>query len=202
MKNIVLIGFMGCGKSTTARKLSKIIKKEVVDTDYVIKQKTGLEIKEIFAKYGEEYFRNLEQELRDELATKGDLIISCGGGFANLEDLRKMGFVVFLDLSFYKIANRLKNDTKRPLFDEKAKLLYDKRMPLYNKACDIKVNILNLKARELAKILEIFLGTNITNDVRKAFIKPNANRRAKPIKKDKFKLNPNSNINYKQKLNS
>ncbi|MBT0883760.1 shikimate kinase, partial [Campylobacter sp. 2018MI13] len=68
------------------------------------------------------YFRNLEKELRDELATKSDLIISCGGGFANLQDLRKLGFVVFFDLSFYKIATRLKNDTKRPLFDEKAKL--------------------------------------------------------------------------------
>lgn len=172
MKNIVLIGFMGCGKSTTARKISKLTKKQVIDTDKEIERRCNKSIKEIFAEFGEDYFRNLEKDLRDELALKSDLIIACGGGFANLQDLRKMGFVVFLDLSFYKIANRLKNDTKRPLFDEKAKLLYDKRMPLYNKACDIKLKITNFKPREIVKILEIFLGDISLDSIRKNCIKP------------------------------
>ncbi|WP_267523739.1 shikimate kinase [Campylobacter sp. MG1] len=172
MKNIVLIGFMGCGKSTTAKKLAKLTKKQVIDTDKEIEKRCNKSIKEIFAEFGEEYFRKLECDLRDELATKSDLIISCGGGFANLKDIKKMGFVVFLDLSFYKIAARLKNDTKRPLFDEKAKLLYDKRMPLYNNSCDIKLKITNFKAREIVKILEIFLGDISLNKARKNHIKP------------------------------
>lgn len=163
---------MGCGKSTTAKKLAKLTRLDVIDTDALIEEREKMSIKDIFVLKGEEYFRHLECKLRDELASKSGFIISCGGGFANLEDLKKLGFVIFLDLNFYQIANRLKNDTKRPKFDNNAKALYDKRLPIYNAICDIKINPMAIKAKELVKILEIFLDTDFTKDVRKAFIKP------------------------------
>ncbi|MBZ7987552.1 shikimate kinase [Campylobacter canadensis] len=162
-KNIVLIGFMGCGKSTIARKLAKIFKRQLVDTDILIEERMQMSIKDIFATYGEEYFRKLECELKDELSLKNNLIISCGGGFANLENIKTMGFVVYIYLPFFIIKKRVKNNGKRPLFDDKAKKLYNKRLALYEKNADIKIDNSKLKFKEFAKICEFFLNLNLHN---------------------------------------
>lgn len=162
-KNIVLIGFMGCGKSTTAKKLAKVLKRRVVDTDILIEERMKMSIKEIFAKYGEEYFRKLECKIKDELSLENNLIISCGGGFANLENLKTMGLVIYIYLPFFIIKKRVKNNSKRPLFDENAKKLYNKRLNLYEKNADIKINNSKLKFKELVKICEFFLNLNLHN---------------------------------------
>ena len=80
VKNIYLIGFMGAGKSTVARELGRQTGAKCVEMDERIETQQGMPITEIFEKYGEEYFRNLETELLREIGCNEDQIISCGGG--------------------------------------------------------------------------------------------------------------------------
>jgi shikimate kinase len=93
MRKIILLGYMGCGKSTIANRLSKITAIPYVDLDKSIEQRTNLSINEIFEKHGEIYFRKLEREvLIDLLNTPDDLIIGLGGGtpcYANNHELLK-----------------------------------------------------------------------------------------------------------------
>ena len=149
--NIILIGFMGVGKGTTARAFAKQYGIYTIDTDDLIESKTNKEVKQIFAKKGEAHFRALEQETADwiERSVTGTLI-SCGGGFYQVNNLDKLGTVVLLDASFEWIHNRLKTAknaeaklAKRPLFSEpkKAKKLYKEREKAYKKVADVIVNV-------------------------------------------------------------
>ena len=78
--NIYLIGFMGVGKTTVSKYLRELTGWEEVDTDKVIVRKKNMGIPEIFEKYGENYFRNLESHILEDYAKKGQRIVSCGGG--------------------------------------------------------------------------------------------------------------------------
>ena len=81
MKKIFLIGYMGCGKSSLGRKLAKVANMEFMDMDSIIEQREGASISDIFYYQGEEYFRNAERALIEELGTaEGDMVISTGGG--------------------------------------------------------------------------------------------------------------------------
>jgi len=150
-KNIILIGFMGVGKGTTARAFAKKYGVYNIDTDDLIESKENKEVKKIFEKKGEAYFRACEQETADwiEQCVKGTLI-SCGGGFYKVNNLNKLGTVVLLDAPFEWIHNRLKtakNATsklaKRPLFSEekKAKALYKEREKAYKKVADVIIDV-------------------------------------------------------------
>lgn len=147
-KNIILCGFMGCGKTTVGKQLAKITDREYVDMDIYIEQKTGKTIKDIFAQQGEAYFRELEHTAALELAQKSNMIISAGGGTLlferNVSALSKSGTIVLLDVPLGTIRFRLRNDTKRPLLQrpDKNKVMaqmYNERLPLYKKAADISV---------------------------------------------------------------
>ncbi len=100
MKNLVLIGMMGCGKTTCGRLLSRRLGRPLVDTDEVIVSREGRSISEIFAAEGEEYFRDVETAVARELGGREGLIIATGGGlplrWENAEALRANGFVVWL----------------------------------------------------------------------------------------------------------
>ncbi|WP_042204440.1 shikimate kinase [Nitratifractor salsuginis] len=150
-KNIILIGFMGVGKGTTARAYAKKYGIYNIDTDDLIESKENRSIPRIFKKKGEAYFRRLEQETADwiECCVDGTLI-SCGGGFYQVDNLKKLGTVVLLDASYDWIYHRLssaknakKKLAKRPLFSEpkKAKKLYEKREKAYRKVADLIVNV-------------------------------------------------------------
>lgn len=101
MKNIVLIGMMGCGKSTCGRLLAEKLGRELVDTDQLIIAREGMEISDLFAQKGEAYFRKLETAVARELGGRSDLIIATGGGLPlreeNREALRETGVVFFLN---------------------------------------------------------------------------------------------------------
>ncbi|HJB94059.1 MAG TPA: chorismate mutase, partial [Candidatus Mediterraneibacter intestinigallinarum] len=101
--NIVLIGFMGAGKSTISDYLSTMFDMRLVEMDQEISERQEMSIPDIFATYGEEYFRNLETELLRELQTGKNCIISCGGGVAlrkeNVVEMKKNGRVVLLTAS-------------------------------------------------------------------------------------------------------
>jgi len=150
-QNIILIGFMGVGKGTIARAFAKKYGVYNIDTDDLIESKANKEVKHIFAKKGEKHFRKLEQQTADwiEKSVTGTLI-SCGGGFYQVDNLKKLGTVVLLDASFDWIHSRLKNAknsveklAKRPLFQEpkKAKKLYQEREAAYKKVADFVVNV-------------------------------------------------------------
>ncbi len=160
-KNIILIGFMGVGKGTTARAFSKTYDIFNIDTDDLIESRENRKIKKIFEEDGESYFRALEQEVADwiEDCIKGTLI-SCGGGFYKVDNLKDLGTVVLLEASFEWILNRLlasKNAEmkiqKRPLFanPEEAKKLYTEREKAYKKIADITINVEGKKSSDIIK---------------------------------------------------
>jgi len=159
--NILLIGFMGVGKGTTARAFSKRYGVFSIDTDDLIESLENRSIKKIFKKEGEKYFRELEQKTANWIECCVDnSLISCGGGFYKVNNLKKLGKVVLLDASFDWIYNRLKTApnskkklAKRPLFSKpkEAQKLYKTRRKEYLKVADIVVDVENKK---LDKILE------------------------------------------------
>ena len=119
-RNIVLIGFMGSGKTTLGLKLSYLLRMPVEDTDKMIERQEGRSISEIFADDGEAYFRELETEiLRKCGSRKYEYILSVGGGtpvnLVNRPLLHQCGTVVYLRVSPEVVYERLKNDTTRPL---------------------------------------------------------------------------------------
>lgn len=101
MKNIILIGMMGCGKTTVGRLLAQALGRELVDTDEAIERREGRSISDIFAQEGEPYFRDLEAALCQELAQRDGLAVACGGGLplrdACMEGLAPGGVVFWLD---------------------------------------------------------------------------------------------------------
>ena len=159
MKHVVLIGFMGSGKSTISYKLSYILKRCYIDTDKLIEETNKMTISEMFEKFGEEYFRNKENKclkaIRDE---KGERIISVGGGTPlrseNREVLKQMGTVVYLRATADTLYKRLKYDKNRPLLQVEdryglIKGLLEQRNPIYEECADIIIDIDNKEAEQI-----------------------------------------------------
>ena len=147
--NIVLIGFMGSGKSSLGRWIAKNHDYELIDTDEAIEKKEGRSISDIFETDGEDYFRNLETELIKELSSKKGKIISVGGGLPVKEEnqtyLKQAGKVVYLKASLEELVKRLSGDDKRPLLkgsDLKTKIesLMEKRKDIYSSVSDIEID--------------------------------------------------------------
>ena len=161
MKNIILIGFMGVGKGTVAREIRKKSKYLAIDTDDLIESMENRKIKEIFQTDGEEYFRELEKDVALWLQKSvKDTLISTGGGFYKVKNLKKIGTVVLLDSEFDSILKRIKEHPnarkklkKRPLLSnlKEAKKLYDLRRPEYLKVADIVIDVTNKSADVCAK---------------------------------------------------
>ena len=150
---------MGIGKGTTARAFTEKYGTYIIDTDDLIESKENREVKKIFAKKGEAYFREQEQETADwiEKCIRGTFI-SCGGGFYKVNNLKKLGTVVLLDASFEWIHDRLKSAknsesklAKRPLFsqEKEAKKLYNEREKAYRNVADVIVNVENKNIDEV-----------------------------------------------------
>jgi shikimate kinase len=139
LKNIVLVGFMGSGKTTVGRLLSERTGMPLVDMDTLIEEQAGKTINEIFAEEGEAHFRDLERRLVQELSARRGLVISTGGGIVlnpdNLADFERTGLVVCLLADADTVLERVRHDTTRPLLagDKAAKItaLLESRRPLY-----------------------------------------------------------------------
>ena len=163
MKNIILIGFMGVGKGSIAREVTKHSDYIAIDTDDVIESMTNKKIKDIFGDEGEGYFRKLEKNISHWLQNSvKDTLISTGGGFYKVKNLKKIGIVVLLDSPFEEIIKRIeahpnakKKIKKRPLLKDlkKAKELYEQRRPEYLKLADIVVDVTNKSADVCSKEL-------------------------------------------------
>ena len=146
--NIFLIGFMGAGKSTIARSLKQKLGFPVVEMDERIVKEQGMPINQIFEKYGETYFRDLETKLIQSLNEQEPTIVSCGGGVAmrqeNVDFMHQGGKVVFLTADPQTIYDRVKNSTDRPLLNGHMNVGYiselmEIRRPKYEAAADVLV---------------------------------------------------------------
>jgi shikimate kinase len=142
--NVVLIGFMGSGKTSVGRRLARRLGYRFVDTDQFIEQELGCTIAELFSHKGEAYFRELETRLARRLCKLDNAIIATGGGMpitpGNLDLLKQAGAVVFLKASLEDILLRLERDTRRPKLREGESLretvtrLLEQRLPIYEQA--------------------------------------------------------------------
>lgn len=148
MKNIILIGFMGTGKSTISDTLSKHLNLSQIDTDNLIEIKEELNITQIFEKKGEQYFRNCETELLKELNQSENFILSCGGGMVLKEEnrrlMKQLGVVIWLSAKPQTILSRVENSTERPILNGNMNLAYineliKKREQYYEKASDMMI---------------------------------------------------------------
>ena len=164
-KNLVLIGFMGSGKTSVGLKLSYKLKMPVEDTDKLIERREGKSIRQIFEEEGEEVFRKKETELLGELADRqGSVIYAVGGGTPVREEnrklLRQLGTVVYLQISPETVYERLKGDTTRPLLQcenplEKIRELIESRKEAYESCADI---IIAVDLLDMEEILEQICG--------------------------------------------
>lgn len=147
--NIVLIGFMGTGKTTLANYMGERFAMDVVEMDKEIEKRLGMSVADIFSTYGEEHFRQLETELLEELQAREHIVLSCGGGVVlreeNVEKLKKYGKVILLTASPEEILKRVQENEERPLLKEKknkewiCKML-EERAEKYEKAADVTVH--------------------------------------------------------------
>ncbi len=151
MNNVILIGFMGSGKTTVGLRLSYRLRRAVIDTDKEIEKEEKRAISDIFATDGEVYFRDRETAcLKKLLESTNNQIISVGGGLPLREENRKLlhelGQVFYLNASAETIYERVKHDTTRPLLqgdDPKAKIrtMLAERDDCYRQAADVVIGV-------------------------------------------------------------
>ena len=155
-QNIVLTGMPGCGKSTLGKMLAERLGKQMVETDEIISQEAGMPIKDIFAEYGEQHFRDLESEVIKRYSVKGGAVISTGGGAIlrkeNVEALRLNGVIVFID----RPLDCLETSDSRPLSNDRSKLekLYEERYQIYRDTADIIIETNGTKEESAEKLWE------------------------------------------------
>lgn len=149
--NIILIGFMGCGKTSVGIRLSYALRRTMIDTDKWIEKKQERSVSDIFAVDGEEAFRRMETECLRELAgTENRRIISTGGGLPVREEnhalLKELGRIYYLKATPEAVYERLKGDTTRPLLrvadpQKKIESLMTARQPFYEKCADYVIEV-------------------------------------------------------------
>ena len=133
--NVVLIGFMGSGKSSVGKMLARQLYKEFADVDSIIEAKENATVTEIFKSKGEDYFRALEQQCIDELTQNKGQIIATGGGLPIHSSISKKSLIVFINADFDVILQRLtkRERDKRPLLQDeaRARALFNQRIDTY-----------------------------------------------------------------------
>lgn len=160
LQNLILIGFMGTGKSTVACQLSKQLELPFFEMDEMIAQEQGIEISNIFKEKGEDYFRDLETALLKNLLQKETGILSCGGGIIlrdeNIQAMKNHGTVILLTAKPETILKRVLHNQSRPVLDGKKNIdditkLIKEREERYHMAADI---IISTDDKSLSKICE------------------------------------------------
>ena len=170
MRNVILIGFMGTGKSSTGKMLAQRLGCAFIDMDNKIEEEAGLSIPEIFAQFGEEHFRQLEHELAVRLSKRRNAVISTGGGTvknpANVEALKSSGVMVCLKANVDTVLERTKSRGTRPVLDREddgdrrqaVEKLLKERETLYQQA-DFSVDTSDLSPLQVVEIITKTLKT-------------------------------------------
>lgn len=167
MNNIVLIGFMGSGKTTVGQLLAQTLGYTFADTDQLIEAGESMTIADIFAQNGEGYFRQLETLVMEKVSgTMEHTVLSVGGGLPmtgnNHKYLKKCGKVVYLKVSEQTVISRLKGDTDRPLLsgDDATEMIYKLlalRAPTYQMLADITIETDHMTVEDIVReIVRLF----------------------------------------------
>lgn len=163
--NVVLVGFMGSGKTAVGRRIAQRLGYTFIDTDHFIEDQLGCSIATLFTEQGEPYFRELETRLASHLHKLDNHVIATGGGLpvspGNSERLAGAGLTVFLNADLEEIIKRLERDTRRPKLKEgelreTVTRLLTERMPLYGKSAltiNTKGKSVNRVAGEIIALL-------------------------------------------------
>lgn len=161
LRNIVLIGFMGCGKSSVGRRIASQTGRRFVDTDEAVSAREGRSISRIFAERGEAHFRELETAALKEFAGTTGIVLATGGGIIlreeNREALRRIGPVVWLDADPNILFERVSRNKKRPLLhtdDPRAtfEALLAARRPIYEATADFRIDSTGLSHDDVARL--------------------------------------------------
>lgn len=168
MNHVILIGFMGCGKSSVGKALADVLHVPFVDTDALIEEQEGRKITDIFRESGEEYFRELETSvLRRLLQAEERQVIAVGGGLpvrpVNQEYLKRLGTVVYLLAQPDTLAARLAGDDTRPMLQggelkKRIRELMDAREEIYDRAADVRVATDGKDFEEIVKEITRYAG--------------------------------------------
>lgn len=160
-ENVILIGFMGAGKTSVGAVYAVAADQLLLDTDQMIEAEAGMTISDIFAVRGEAAFRQTETSVLEKLLDQTDrAVISVGGGLPllekNREYLRRLGTVVFLRVQPETVLERLKGDTTRPLLmgdhvEQRVRELLDCRNPLYEQAADLVIDVDGKRPEEIVE---------------------------------------------------
>ena len=163
MKNIVLIGFMGSGKSTVGKMLATELKLPFLDTDDLVEARAGRAIKDIFKAEGEDRFRILEKEVVKEVSLRPSQVIACGGGVVlddeNTHSLKENGVLVYLKVSPSVACQRTEVSNDRPLLkgsrrQETIEKLLCAREEIYEKVADFAVSTSILTPEQAVEEIE------------------------------------------------
>ncbi len=146
VRSVFLVGFMGAGKTSAARKLARLAGLASIDMDTYIERREGRNASQIFAESGEAVFRQIETQVLRQLVAGEPVLVSCGGGVVvtpeNRTLLREGGYVVYLQVTADEAASRISNTATRPLFTdlESARRIICDRLPLYEEVADATVD--------------------------------------------------------------
>ncbi|TYZ27633.1 shikimate kinase [Selenomonas caprae] len=170
MRNVVLIGFMGTGKTSTGKMLAAKLGAAFIDMDQKIEEEAGMSIPDMFARKGEAYFREQERALVKRLAARRNAVISTGGGTVknpdNVADFKKSGVIVCLSASVDAVLARTNRRGTRPVLDsadqgdrrKAVEQLMAERRELYKQA-DFTIDTSELSPLQVVENIVRFLKT-------------------------------------------
>jgi shikimate kinase len=147
--HISLVGFMGSGKTTVGKELSRLLAMDQIDVDKVIEDRAHMSISQIFKAHGEAHFRELERKTVEELAQYNNIIVFCGGGIVlddrNVENMKKNGVLIWLKASPEIVYERIAKEGTRPLLKDdmsvaKIEAMMTSRLSLYEGAADLVID--------------------------------------------------------------
>ncbi len=164
--NVYLIGYRGTGKTSLGRAIAIQLKKDFVDTDDLIVEKSGMNIPEIFSLQGEEVFRDIESGILKEISERKDLIVSTGGGIIEKEEnrrlIKKTGHCIYLKADTDTIFSRISEDKNRPALTtstgkDEIKVMLDKRNHWYEELAQLTLDTAQFKISECVDMILDFL---------------------------------------------
>ena len=162
-QNLVLCGFMGSGKTTAGRKLARLTGLRFIDADHYLEAREGMKISEIFERFGETRFREIETDCLRELSREDGIVLALGGGAVlrpeNVTAVRETGLLIHLDTPFFRIVKNLSYSTSRPLLEQgdkaaQTRRLYNARKNIYHEVAD-----LSIRSPRLSELIEKILKT-------------------------------------------
>lgn len=156
-RHVFLVGFMGAGKTSVARRLARMCQAASIDSDVYIARRIDLNTTEFIERYGVDEFREQETAALRDIVKMPPSFIALGGGIVEREENRALikanGFTVYLDVTAENAAGRISNLDTRPLFGDlaAAEQLNERRRPLYEEVADVRVETLDRRVGQLAQ---------------------------------------------------